>query len=96
MFENGVRLKARDLTLIVLKNESEHDRKGRVAFIAGKRYGNAVWRNRAKRRMRALYREVEESLLSYDVLFIAQRSINEVEYSLLLNNLRIALEKNGL
>ena len=52
LFSQGTRLHTPYLTLIVAENVQQHDRQGRVAFIAGKKLGNAVWRNAAKRRMR--------------------------------------------
>lgn len=63
----------------------QHDRPGRVAFIAGKKNGNAVWRNAAKRRMREIYRTLEGDWKKYDLLFIARSSILNASYSKVLN-----------
>jgi len=45
---------------------------GRVAFIAGKRLGGAVLRNRCKRVMRAAVRRTEGPWAGRDVLLIAR------------------------
>lgn len=84
LFAQGRRLNAPYLTFIIKKN-SEHDQQGRVAFIAGKKLGNAVWRNSAKRRMRALCRDLGGPWHGYDVIFLAKRRINEGTYSKVLS-----------
>jgi ribonuclease P protein component len=48
-----------------------NDGRGRVAFIAGKRLGNAVWRNRAKRVLRAALRQIGGVPAGIDLLLIA-------------------------
>lgn len=63
----------------------EHDPRGRVAFIAGKKLGNAVWRNAAKRRMREIYRANSSLLAGKDLLFIARRPIMDASYSKVLD-----------
>lgn len=44
---------------------------GRAAFIAGKKLGGAVWRNRSKRVLRAALREAGGTRAGYDLLLIA-------------------------
>lgn len=66
------------MTLIVL--DAQHDPSGRVAFIAGKKNGNAVWRNAAKRRMRALYSELDGPWCGFDIIFLAKRNILNIPY----------------
>lgn len=63
----------------------QHDPRGRVAFIAGKKLGNAVWRNSAKRRMREIYRARANLLEGVDVLFIARSPILKASYSKVLS-----------
>lgn len=50
----------------------ERDPLGRVAFIAGKKLGNAVVRNRSKRVLRAAVREAGGPWPGYDVLVVAR------------------------
>ena len=44
---------------------------GRVAFIAGKKLGGAVWRNRSKRVLRAALRQAGGTRAGYDLLLVA-------------------------
>lgn len=74
VFSHGKRYNVSGMTLIVLKTK-EHGPSGRVAFIAGKKNGNAVWRNAAKRRMRALCSELEGPWPGFDIIFLAKRNV---------------------
>lgn len=74
-----------------MKNESPHDLPGRVAFIAGKKLGNAVWRNRAKRRMRAVYRSIDVIPASYDVIFLARKKVTDSDFQKLLSHTKKAM-----
>ena len=78
---------------ITLKNEKQHGQPGRAAFIAGKKLGNAIWRNRAKRRMRAVLRDIGGAPEGYDLVIIAKRSTNEASYKQLLADADKALGK---
>jgi len=59
-------------------SESPDEPTGRVAYIAGKKNGNAVWRNRAKRKLRAAWGLNDVSAVPYDVLLVAnKRTVNQ-------------------
>ncbi len=50
--------------------------RGEVAFVVGRRVGGAVARNRARRIMRAAWREVARRVPGgYDVVWVARASI---------------------
>ena len=93
IFENGRRVNTPEMSLIVLRNLNQHDHDGRVAFIAGKRLGNAVWRNRAKRRMRAVCMQLGGPFKGYDVVFLAKRSVTGAQFSTMLDHTLKALMK---
>lgn len=76
--------------------KTQHGQPGRVAFIAGKKLGNAVWRNKAKRRMRALCKECKGPWDKYDVIFLAKSQINEVSYSKVLDTCNDLLQNSVL
>lgn len=83
VFTHGKRYNSSGMTFIVLE-APQHDPSGRVAFIAGKKNGNAVWRNAAKRRMRALCTEFNGPWPGLDIIFLAKRNILNVPYRKLL------------
>ena len=83
IFANGKRFTASSITLLV-QAKAEHDQPGRVAFIAGKKLGNAVWRNSAKRRLRAIAFDLGGPWPGYDVIFIARSATTSDSYSKVL------------
>lgn len=92
LFSSGARFSNRYVTLIVGKQAvdetsegfKQHDHDGRVAFIAGKKLGNAVWRNAAKRRLRALSYDLGAPWAGHDVIFLAKSSLTGATYSKVL------------
>jgi ribonuclease P protein component len=61
-------------SFIALSDRTNEERgpRGRVAFVAGKRLGNAPRRSRAKRLMREAAREAGFPQQGFDVVFIAR------------------------
>lgn len=90
LFSEAKRIQKPFIMILVLKNE-KHGCSGRVAFIAGKKLGNAVWRNSAKRRLRAICNDLEMEWPGYDVIFVAKRAILEASYSKVLTSCKEAL-----
>lgn len=95
LFTQGKRVHTSCVTFIVLPQQ--HDLTdsscGRVAFIAGKKLGNAVWRNSAKRRMRAACREVGGPWDGLDVAMLAKGRITQLPYSKVIECFSDASEK---
>ncbi|MCL2882287.1 MAG: ribonuclease P protein component [Coriobacteriia bacterium] len=74
IFKRGRRYNGDLLSLYSLSHtlqEAETAPRGRVAFIAGKKLGGAVWRNRAKRVLRAALAQVGGTPAGYDLLLVA-------------------------
>lgn len=67
----------------------------RVGFTCSKKVGNAVARNRAKRRLRAAAREVLglEAAPRHDYVLIGRTETLRRPYALLLQDLRTALKR---
>lgn len=87
IFSNGKRISSKYINFIYIekgryaKPSLEHDHIGRVAFIAGKKNGNAIWRNSAKRRLREIYRKINEELEDHDILLIAKPAIMQATFN---------------
>jgi ribonuclease P protein component len=92
----GRRVAARYVTLIGEPNEHGRDRLG---IIASKRIGSAVIRNRAKRRLREVFRrtspdEVQQSgRRPFDVVAIARRELVDAPFEALSRDIHGALRK---
>ena len=94
-FSVGHRVYTRYLTLIITPAQ-QHDLRGRVAFIAGKKQGGAVWRNSAKRRIREIARALEAPWIGFDVIFLAKGSIMTIPYHKVLQSCEEVLTREGL
>ena len=70
----------------------------RVGFTCSKKVGNAVARNRAKRRLRAAAREIIglDGAPSHDYVLIGRQETLRRPYALLLQDLRTALKRVGV
>ena len=86
MYNRGKSVGDRYLVLFYRKNNLPYNRTG---FLASKKVGNSVQRNRARRLMKESYRHLEKSLpMGYDFIIIARNTISgkkcmEVERSLM-------------
>ncbi len=66
-----------------------------VGFTASKKVGNAVRRNRAKRRMRALFQQFEDRLGSGSYVLVAKRETAEEPYAVLEKAMLKLLRQSG-
>ena len=86
IYNRGKSVGDRYLVLFYRKNNLPYNRTG---FLASKKVGNSVQRNRARRLMKESYRHLEKSLpMGYDFIIIARNTISgrkcmEVERSLM-------------
>jgi ribonuclease P protein component len=66
----------------------------RLGVIATRRYGNAVQRNRAKRRLREAFRECQNALPpSVDVVLIVRNRLRHADHTQLVKAIRAAFAK---
>ncbi len=77
-YDNGKSFGNRNLVLYVRKNGLDHSRLG---ITISKKTGNAVIRNKIKRRVREIYRECEDDLKTgYDYVFIIRRNVPNISF----------------
>ena len=72
IFKQGMRVSGGTVTLIARRTPEARGSDGRVLFVAGKRIGGAVLRNRCKRVMRAAARRCGGQWPGWDVTFMAR------------------------
>jgi ribonuclease P protein component len=91
----GRRAATRFVTLLALPNQHSVDRLG---LIASRKFGNAVMRNRAKRRLREIFRHTapdtvtERGLMALDVVAIPKRAMLAAPFSAVVADVRAALD----
>ena len=94
LYKKGKSAGSRYLILLTRKNGLSMNRK---AFLASKKVGNSVCRNRSRRLMREAFRKTEAELpIGYDFLLIARHTILECKCDQVEQSLRTALQRSGL
>jgi len=93
--EHGRRVSSRRLTLLGRSNDLGHDRLG---IIASRRIGGAVIRNRAKRRLRELFRREAPEVTTpdqpaLDIVAIARRDLAVAPFEDVRTEFRAAMRK---
>lgn len=81
LYKKGNRYKGKYFNLIYLSNDLNFSR---MAVVVSRKIGNAVQRNKIKRRMRSLFRRNKPLLEKpFDILIIAKKGILEVTWTTL-------------
>ena len=65
----------------------------KIAFVASKKIGNAVERNRAKRRLRAGLLSFEDKFISGNYVFVAKQTIETRDFLELKKDFNFALKR---
>ena len=66
----------------------------KVGFTATKKIGNAVVRNRAKRRMRSVFYENAKDLKDGNYIFVAKQSLIDIPYKSLQKDFHKIVSRN--
>jgi len=81
IYANGLRLSGKYMIVFVIRNLLSHNRFG---IVTSKKVGNAVTRNRTKRRIREVIRKNMDLLPSgYDIVIVARFNTKEANFALI-------------
>jgi ribonuclease P protein component len=95
LFAGGRRVTHPALLVLAAPSPPEAYQGGRVVFVAGKRLGSAVVRNRAKRVLRETVRRSHADLRGWDIALVARSGTSKVSPSVLDEALARALAGLG-
>jgi len=93
---NGKKISNPYSTIFFKKISSKSNKLLNVSFVAKKKIGNAVKRNKIKRRLRNIINDAIKTInmnLNYSYLFIAKKNIYDAEYKMLKESILNDLAK---
>ncbi|MFV0518114.1 MAG: ribonuclease P protein component [Aminipila sp.] len=94
IYNRGRSLGGKYVVLFFKKNNLGYNRLG---FLASKKVGNSVVRNRARRLMKESFRKIEiNSQDSYDIILIARNTIKDVKCDEVFKCMNFLIKKAGL
>lgn len=93
-YKKGKSIGDRYVVVFYIKNNLDYNR---TAFLASKKVGNSVRRNRARRLMKESYRLLGLNFeQGYDFIIIARNTINDAKCADVEKSLRSALYRTGV
>lgn len=82
------------MVLVYRKNGANGNR---VGFSVSKKYGNAVARNKIRRRLREIYAQEKLKLKAgYDMIFVVRKNAQNADFAQLRQAVATLFEKAGL
>ena len=92
----GRKINNKYLTIFFKKLSDKNDKKLNISFVAQKKIGNAVKRNKIKRRLRNIMNDAIKKIklnFQYSYLLIAKKNVLKDEYENIKKTLFIDFEK---
>jgi len=94
IYKNGRRVSGKFIIVFVMRNFSKNSRFG---VVTSRKLGNAVKRNRTRRKLRAVIRQNMERMKNYaDVVIVAKKSAVDADFYLLEKDFLFVMRKAGL
>ena len=96
VYENGKSYATRNLVIYCLNYEK--GKNNRYGLSVSTKIGNAVVRNKLKRRLREIIREFEKEkdFKGYDIIFIARKPVVQIDYQRLKRDVRKMYKKMNI
>jgi ribonuclease P protein component len=94
IYKNGKKIQSRYIIVFLAANNLEYDRFG---IVTSKKVGNAVLRNKAKRRLRSIVQaHLPDLKTGFDLVIVARFNIKETIYAVLERDFLNAAKKANL
>lgn len=94
VYKKGRSFGGRYVVLFYKKNNLGYNRLG---FLASKKVGNSVVRNRARRLLRESYRKIESNTkIGFDIILIARNTIKDVKCDDVYKSMYSLMKKAGI
>ena len=93
---NGRKISNTYSTIFFKKISSKNNRFLNVSFVTKKKIGNAVKRNKIKRRLRSIMNDAIKTInmnLNYSYLFIAKKNLHDANYKMIKDSIFKDLSK---
>ena len=96
VYDNGKSYATRNLVIYSLSYEK--GKKNRYGLSVSRKIGNAVVRNKLKRRLREIIRdfEKEKDFKGYDIIFIARKPVVKLDYQFLKKDVKKLYKKMNI
>lgn len=88
--DNGQKVVTQALVMIAVPSQGPTSR---IGFIVSKKVGGAVTRNRVRRRLRELFRQLPARPAGVDIVVIARHSATRMDFDTLRQAMTYALNK---
>lgn len=94
VYKNGRKTAGKYIIAFVAPNFMERNR---VGFVASKKVGKAVMRNRAKRQLRAIVQNEWSGIKpGYDLVIIVRKNFPDASFDLIKKDFSIVIRRAGL
>jgi ribonuclease P protein component len=94
LYKKGLKVPGKYLIVYISTNSLSRNRFG---IVASKKVGNAVKRNKSRRRLRAIAKESREKLKpGHNIIIIARQSIVKADYKRVEKDFYTVMKKAGL
>ena len=92
----GKKISNKYLTIFFKKLSGKNNEKLNISFVAKKKIGNAVERNKIKRRLKNIIIDLEKKIkmnFNYSYMILAKKKILEDQYSIIKETIFVDLKK---